>query len=271
MIPSPEAVAAIVSEVAAAELLPRFRRLAQGDVRNKAPGNPVTVADEAAEHALTSRLTDLLPGSLVVGEEAAEADPAIVGRLSGDAPVWIVDPLDGTTNFAAGLPLFAVIVGLAQGGTMRLACLHDPVHGTTALASAGDGATIDGEPARVCAPTEPKHMYGTVKLRFGERGLPLRIVERCQSVPPFIDLRCAAHEYMALCSGRLHYALYRKLMAWDHAAGALLHREAGGYSAHLDGSPYRVDGPDHSHGFLIAPDEASWHALVDALIGPEPL
>src|SRR5690606_1101222 len=138
--PSPEAVAAIVSEVAAAELLPRFRRLAHGEVRDKAPGNPVTVADEAAERALTTRLIDLLPGSLVVGEEAAETDPAIVSRLAGETPVWIVDPLDGTTNFAAGLPLFAVIVGLAVAGEMRLACLHDPVHGTTALASAGDGA-----------------------------------------------------------------------------------------------------------------------------------
>lgn len=271
MLPSPEAVAAIVAEIADQELMPRFRNLEDGDVRDKNPGDPVTVADEAAERELTRRLSDLLPGSLVVGEEAASADPAVVSHLSGDAPVWIIDPVDGTTNFAAGLPIFAVIVGLAQGGRMRLACIHDPVHGETALASDGEGATLNGRRIGVAAPTAAKNMYGTVKLRFGDRALPLRIVERCQNVPPFMDLRCAAHEYIALAAGRLHYALYRKLMPWDHAAGHLLHREAGGHGAHLDGAPYRVDGPDHSNGFLYAPDEASWQALVDALIGTEPL
>jgi len=271
MLPSPESVAAIVAEVAAEELMPRFRHLEAGDVRDKGPGDPVTVADEAAERALTRRLAALLPGSLVVGEEAASADPDVVKRLSGDAPVWIIDPVDGTTNFAAGLPIFAVIIGLVQGGEMRLACLHDPVHGETALASAGDGATLNGRRIAVATPDAPKNMYGTVKLRFGERALPRRIVERCQNVPAFMDLRCAAHEYIALASGRLHYALYRKLMPWDHAAGNLLQREAGGYGAHLDGTPYRADGPDHSHGFLYAPDEAAWRALVEALIGAEPL
>ena len=101
MLASPESVAAIVAEVAAEELMPRFRHLASGDVRDKGPGDPVTVADEAAERALTRRLAGLLPGSLVVGEEAASADPAVVDRLSQDNPVWIIDPVDGTTNFAA--------------------------------------------------------------------------------------------------------------------------------------------------------------------------
>ena len=129
-------------------------------------------------------------------------------------------------------------------------------------------AGIDGIAARTAPPAEPKHMYGTVKLRFGERSLPLKIVENCQKVPPFMDLRCAAHEYMALATGALHYALYRKLMPWDHAPGNLLHTEAGGYSAHLDGSAYDVTGPDHCHGFLYAPDAESWQALVETLTGP---
>lgn len=264
-LPSPETVAAIVAEVAAQEIMPRYQNLAAGDVSDKNPGDPVTIADLETEKALTRRLKDLLPGSHVVGEEAVAADPAVMDLLQRDEPVWIVDPVDGTTNFAAGLPIFATIVGLAQGGEMRLACIHDPVHDRTALASAGDGATINGVQAQVAAPTEPKHMYGTVKLRFGERSLPLKIVENCQKVPAFMDLRCAAHEYMALASGALHYALYRKLMPWDHAAGNLLHAEAGGYSAHLDGSAYDVTGPDHCYGFLYAPDGESWQALVDAL------
>ena len=70
---------------------------------------------------------------------------------------------------------------------------------------------------------------------------------------------------VALATGALHYALYRKLKPWDHAAGNLLHREAGGFSAHLDGSSYAVTGPDVSHGFLYAPDEESWAALTETL------
>ena len=266
MTPTPDQVAAIVAEVAATEILPRFGRLGAGDVRDKGPGDPVTVADEAAEAALERRLTDLLPGSRVVGEEAASADPAVLDLLAGPDPVWIVDPIDGTTNFAAGLPLFAVMVGLARAGEMRLACIHDPIHGTTALAEAGAGTTIGGVRVRVADPVAPAHMYGTAKLRFGERSLPTAIARNCQAIAPLVDLRCAGQEYLMLASGRLHFALYRKLMPWDHAPGNLLHREAGGYGTHLDGHPYRVAGETQSHGFLYAPDEASWHALVEALI-----
>jgi fructose-1,6-bisphosphatase/inositol monophosphatase family enzyme len=138
-----------------------------------------------------------------------------------------------------------------------------------ALAGDGDGATLDGHPMTVARPTEPDRMTGTVKLRFGDRALPLRIVERCQRVPPFMDLRCAGLEYLALASGQLHYALYRKLMPWDHAAGQLLHRQAGGFSRHLDGSPYRADGPTSTDGFLLAPDEASWQAIHKTLIADD--
>ncbi|MBN35730.1 MAG: inositol-1-monophosphatase [Rhodospirillaceae bacterium] len=264
-LPCPDTIAAIVADVAATEIMPRFGHLAADEVEKKNPGDPVTIADREAEKALSRRLTDLMPGSRVVGEEAVETDAGLLDLLDGDDPVWIIDPVDGTTNFAAGLPLFATIIGLAHRSEMLMACLHDPVHGKTALASAGGGATLNGTRCRVAEPTEPQHMYGTVKLRFGERTLPEAIVRNCQKVPPFMDLRCAALEYMALATGALHYALYRKLKPWDHAAGNLLHREAGGFSAHLDGSAYAVAGPDASHGFLYAPDEQNWAALTETL------
>ncbi len=262
----PDKLAAIVAETAASEIMPRFRQLAAGDIRDKAPGDMVTVADEAAEAKLARRLGELLPGALIVGEEAASTDPAVLDRLSTDEPVWIIDPVDGTTNFAAGIPLFGVIVALARHGETLVACLHDPVHGDMALASRGDGATCNGKAIHVAAPKEPARMFGTVKLRFGNRALPLRIVERCQQVPPFVDLRCAALEYLALASGRLDYGLYRKLAPWDHAAGMLLHAEAGGHARHIDGTAYRPDGPPFTDGILIAPDATSWTALYDILI-----
>ncbi len=79
------------------------------------------------------------------------------------------------------------------------------------------------------------------------------------------QLRCAAHEYRLAAGGHCHLLFYNKLMPWDHAAGWLLHREAGGYSAHFDGTPYRPT--NFSGGLIYAPDEASWRAARAALLG----
>src|SRR6185437_792815 len=98
------------------EVMPRFEKLESGDISEKGPGDLVTVADIAAEHRLTPALRGLLPGSLVVGEEAVAADPAVLALLDGDDYVWVVDPIDGTANFAAGIPLFAVMVALIRRG-----------------------------------------------------------------------------------------------------------------------------------------------------------
>src|SRR4030095_3156841 len=109
MLPDADRVTRLIQEAAAAEIMPRFRQLAAGDVREKAPGDLVTVADEAVEARLAPALEALLPGSVVVGEEAAAADPNLLNRLFDDQPVWIIDPVDGTSNFAEGRPAFAVM------------------------------------------------------------------------------------------------------------------------------------------------------------------
>ena len=96
-------VAELMRETAAAELLPRFRNLAKEDIRHKRPGDIVTVADVASEQRLASGLAKILPGVPVVGEEAAEKDAGLLDLIGrpGES-CWIVDPLDGTSNFAAG-------------------------------------------------------------------------------------------------------------------------------------------------------------------------
>src|SRR3546814_18101871 len=106
-------------EIAAEDVLPRFQALAAHEIHEKAAGEVVTVVDVAVEKRLTARLTDLLPGSLVVGEEAVHAEPALMDQLASDAPVWILDPIDGTRNFAHGRPVFAIMVALAQGGDRK--------------------------------------------------------------------------------------------------------------------------------------------------------
>src|SRR5258705_147653 len=86
-------VAVAIAEVAATEVMPRFMKLAAGDIREKAPGDVVTIADGAAEAALAPRLQALRFGSVMLGEEAAAADPGLIERLSAEAPVWVVDPV----------------------------------------------------------------------------------------------------------------------------------------------------------------------------------
>src|SRR3954466_2597087 len=111
MNPLVDAVAAVMGEVARTIILPRYKQLAEGEVRAKThPADFVTIADEESERALTESLTALVPGSIVVGEEAVAADPTVLERLLHHDPLWIVDPIDGTANFVNGNPAFAVMV-----------------------------------------------------------------------------------------------------------------------------------------------------------------
>ena len=113
-------VAELMRETAAAELLPRFRTLAKEDIRLKRPGDVVTVADVASEQRLAAGLARILPGVPVVGEEAVEKDPGLVDLIGRPGETcWIVDPLDGTANFAAGKDRFAMIICLVHDAAGR--------------------------------------------------------------------------------------------------------------------------------------------------------
>ena len=147
MIPDSENVIAIIREVAAAEIMPRFRNLGADDVAQKrSPSDLVTTADLEAERRLTAALTALSPGSAVIGEEAAEHDPAVLSALAGESPVWLIDPVDGTNNFAHDKPCFAVIVAFCLGGETVAGWIHDPIADATMWAAKGRGAWIADAP-----------------------------------------------------------------------------------------------------------------------------
>jgi fructose-1,6-bisphosphatase/inositol monophosphatase family enzyme len=263
-------VAAVIAEVAAEQVVPRFRKLAAGDIREKGPGDFVTVADEATEAALEPRLAALAPGSVMLGEEAAHSDPGLIDRLGEEAPVWIIDPIDGTANFAEGKPVFAVMVALVVGGELRAGWIHDPIAGSTAIAAAGEGAYLAGKRLRVsAAPADPAAMRGPVMAgHFGRPELGRRLQSRRSRVQAVRSLRCAGHEYIRVAAGEVDFLLFTKLMPWDHAPGVLLHAEAGGHSAYLDGGRYRPSRID-ADALLLAPDPASWERLYATLLGPD--
>lgn len=256
------AVAAIIREVAAREILPRFRQLNTADVREKGPGDLVTVADEESERVLSAELTALLPGSVVVGEEGVAADPSHLDRLRGDAPVWILDPVDGTANFVSGSASFGVIVALVQGGRTVAGWIHQPVLNRTAHALLGGGTWIDGQPCRVGAPGAVGDLTGIANLRFFAPPLREVLTRRRERFARTYTQQCSAFDYVDLITGRAQFALNHTIKPWDHAAGVLMVTEAGGYAAKLDGSPYAPT--DSEGGLLLAPDADTWRAVSDA-------
>lgn len=264
-------VATLLREVAAAEILPRFGRLQRDQIHEKTSAfDVVTEADEAAERAIAAGLRKAFPGADVVGEEAAGRDPALLDLLGHSELVLVVDPLDGTKNFASGLPLFGVMVAVVARGEVVAGVIHDPVGQTTACALRGQGAWLlapdrQRSPLRVAAPLPVRQMHGIVSTNFVPEPLRTEVNGRLSRLASTNWFRCAAHEYRLAAAGHVDVLFYNKLMPWDHAAGWLLHREAGGYSAHFDGSPYL---PTHTTGGLLcAPDRASWEAVRRALLG----
>lgn len=263
-----DTVARILEEAAAKEVLPRFRRLAEADVREKGPGDLVTVADEAAERYLTRRLEAALPGSRVVGEEAVARDRDVMRALAGDDPVWVVDPIDGTGNFAAGRPTFAVMAALVRRGVTLAAWIHEPISGRMAQAERGSGAWLSGERLRLkghAAGGDPKALQGTLHAsQFANRRIRSLVDKRRERVGARRSLRCAGAEYVRMASGEQDFSLFTKLEPWDHAPGSLLLTEAGGMARLLDGRDYAPLHRD-GEGLLLAPDVGSWRTLFDAL------
>jgi fructose-1,6-bisphosphatase/inositol monophosphatase family enzyme len=263
-------VQAALREAAEREIMPRFRHLAAGDVHVKTgPLDLVTEADTAAERMITAALQRAFPGSLVVGEEATAADPTLLRGLGEAELAFVVDPVDGTSNFAAGLPLFATMAAAIIRGEVVGAAIHDPMGNDTALALRGEGAWTESADGRcgdlhVAAPVPLAAMAGTASWRYLPSPLRATVCRNLPRVAATWDYRCAGHEYRLLAGGHCHFLLFNRLMPWDHAPGWLLHHEAGGYSARFDGRPYD---PDLTGGGLIATtDKASWEALRAALL-----
>ncbi len=252
------------------EIMPQFRRLGPENVRTKSgPFDFVTDADEAAERMITAGLLHHFPGCRVIGEEATAADPTLLAGLGDAELAFVVDPIDGTANFAAGLPLFGCMAAAISYGRVVASAIHDPVCDDTAFARHGAGAwaeSADGRRTelRVAAAVPLAEMAGAASWRTLPEPLRGRVVSRLGGLAGSWDYRCAAHQYWMTAAGHAHYLMFNRLMPWDHAPGWLLHQEAGGASARFDGSPY--DPAETAGGLICAPDPTSVAALRAMLL-----
>ena len=228
-------VEAIIRETADEHILPLFRNLGKGDVSTKSgPNDLVTVADVAAENAMAPRLMELLPGSKVLGEEGASKDPSLFDVLKSEDPVWIIDPIDGTRNFVDGKAEFATMVALAQGGDILASWIHPPVEGTCAVAAKGAGSFWRGAPMDARKGRPFGKMAGTYHRGYMPKEWVRRIEPNLSALGKTEPIYCAAWVYLKLASGEADFGVHGKLMPWDHAAGILLLREAGGEALFID-------------------------------------
>lgn len=263
-------ISQIIREVAAEKIVPRFQQLEEGHIRAKSNANDlVTIADEEAEIELTRILTDVLPGSLVIGEEAVSSGKVVREILEqSDDYIWIVDPVDGTHNFAHGKPIFGTMVALLKGGERLASWIYQIPDERMVLAVRGEGAQINGMHLSPPPKPAPDADFSTMKAFISRMFMPA-------SVRPYVDkqvekmadastYRCCAWEYVELAEGKRAFSVYKRIEPWDHMAGVLLLEETGFFVRKWDKSIY--GGRDLSGGLVNAPSEALWDRAKAAFV-----
>jgi fructose-1,6-bisphosphatase/inositol monophosphatase family enzyme len=256
------AVEELLRNVTEKVIMPRYQNLKDGEVQDKGGDDPVTIADRESEAMLEEGLAKIIPGLPIVGEEAVHADKSILDRLSGDC--WIIDPIDGTRNFAKGKPPFGILIAMASGGEVHTGWIYDCLTGRLCTAHRGKGAFVNGEKV-TAKPTGEATPLAAISLLFMDMAKREKMMELIAPYYRMVDVPyCAAEQYPRLGLGENDVTVFERTLAWDHAAGVIWLNEAGGKVARLDGSPYRVDGEDYA-GLIGAASPALWEKLVERL------
>jgi len=242
----------IIEDIAAREVRPFFGKLSSTDIQKKSDGSLVTPVDPAVEALLSSQLKRLLPDAVILGEEATAEDPAHLDLLSlSEKPIWVIDPLDGTSNFAAGRPEFAMIVALVHRNKTLAGWIYDVLGHRAAVAVAGKGAFLAGE--QVLFNQNQPLLWSNIRggwtinaIDPAHRGSVKAAAAQFRTIT---NAHCAAFEYLSILENRKDFHLFNRLKPWDHCAGALMLQEAGGRALRLiDGTTYT---PNVSDGGLL--------------------
>ncbi|MEL7199038.1 MAG: inositol monophosphatase [Pseudomonadota bacterium] len=245
-------------------VLPRFCSLAPHEVDEKSPGELVTIADREAERIIASGLKELCPHARIVGEEACAHHPQLLNRI-GDGDVWVIDPIDGTGNYAAGRQPFAIMAALLREGEPIASAILNPAAGELLIAERGNGAWINGQRIRTASTSQTAASLTGIVSDFEKPEAMKGNVEKlasqiAQTVP---TQRCAGAEYPIIMRGTHDFALYWRTLVWDHAPGVLILEESGGKVARLDGSSFRAG--ENGHGLLLAHTPEIWDQVAAIL------
>ncbi len=259
-LPLLDALIEIVKTTAVRELLPRFARIHQ---YIKADGSIVTEADFAMQQALQSALKSRWPRIAFLGEEMSAAEQEQILNASQHG-VWIVDPLDGTSNFSVGIPFFAVSIALIYNGEIELGLVFDPVRDECFSAQRGRGARLDGNALSLDT------MHEIDKLTIGLvdfKRLPPALAGKLATQPPYKSQRSfgsVALDWCWIAAGRGDVSVHGKQKLWDYAAGQVILQEAGGVAATLDGKPV-YNGTLAPRSAVLAINQALFNKWLDYL------
>jgi fructose-1,6-bisphosphatase/inositol monophosphatase family enzyme len=254
----------LIREAASEKILPRFRALSSDDIEEKSKGDFVTIADREAELFLAPRLVDLVPGSLVIGEEATAANPDLLRKSAGMGPTWHVDPIDGTSLFVDGNPGFATMIAFADKGDVLQSVIFFPVLDELFIAERGAGTTLvdtngsTGLAART-SPTNLSGVKGAFYTKHYPDGWEARLSLLKSKVASSRNEMCAAREYTDIARGTKDLATYHRMLPWDHAPGSLILRETGGVTRNVETDEnYRPEVLQGPH--VLAANEELWLA-----------
>jgi myo-inositol-1(or 4)-monophosphatase len=228
-------VAEIVRRATAAHITPEFAGGRGTAATAKACGGLVTEVDHAMQAAIQTDLASAFPELGLLGEEM-EADEHRRALAGGEAGVWCVDPLDGTSNFAVGIPIFGVSVALLVGGEAVLGLVYDPMRDELFSAVRGGGAQLNGEAISVRRCRDLGRSVGIIDFKR----LPRAVARRLAGAQPFHSQRnfgSSVLEWCWLACGRVDFYLHGGQNLWDFAAGSLIAAEAGADVATMDGEP----------------------------------
>jgi len=232
MQPAVRSVRDILVSAARAELLPRFNRVAH---TRKADGSVLTEADIAMQERIADALLAQWPDTVCLGEEMQSAQQQQLIR--SPRPVWCLDPLDGTSNFATGIPYFCVSLALFEQGKVQLGMVYDPVRDECFAAQDGQGATLNDAPLQL---TDSGHVLSQAIALVDFKRLEPALAQRLASATPYASQRSfgsVALDWCWLAAGRGHLYLHGRSNVWDYAAGQHIFRAAGGHACTLDGEP----------------------------------
>ena len=226
----------IVIAITREELVPRFTKVKR---EVKADGSFLTEADLVMQQRLAGELVKQWPDTVFLGEEMCADEQTAL--LSSTKPVWCLDPLDGTSNFAAGIPYFSVSLALIESGKVTQALVYDPIRDECFTANEENGARLNGNPLKLTK-AGVKLNQATALIDF--KRLDADLATRLVTERPYASQRSfgsVALDWCWLATGRCHLYLHGSSHIWDYAAGSFIFHHAGGFSCTLSGEPVFIN------------------------------
>ncbi|MDH5547374.1 MAG: inositol monophosphatase [Gammaproteobacteria bacterium] len=231
-----DSVANIVKRVAIEEICPRYQNVSH---RLKSDGSYITDADLVMQKRISEELKKVWPQYAFLGEEMSKQQHEDLFKAS-DQGLWVLDPLDGTSNFAAGIPYFSVSLTFIKDGQLQMGVVYDPMREECFMAERGKGAFLNGQPIKN-DPIEVPLRKSVAIVDY--KRLPEVLLERMIKAPPFSSQRSfgsVALDWCWMACGRGHLYLHGRQKLWDYAAGYLIMLESGGHACTLSGEPVFV-------------------------------